>query len=334
VSTRLAVVGAFAAAAGAIALALAAGGADDGTPARVERLVPPERLGGRTVAALSLVEDGRERLYLRSKGLWRARDSYGAVCDASAVEAFLRDVLQARGVALPGDGAQALASGAPGALRVALHGPRVLAEDGGDVLAAVEYAAPASGAAFARLDGDGRVLAVDGDPRRRLEEREPFLDRRVLAGIFTPEFAGFERIFVDTADSGFELDSETPAAGEQRAWFVVSGGARSPASFWRVGGYVSLWVRLRWDEVLDPRAAAGLGLDPPLARITLQPSAGAPFEVRVAAPDAAGRLAIQNGATGVVMAVRADLLPLVVPAASELTREDGANPWEAWLAPR
>ena len=38
--------------------------------------------------------------------------------------------------------------------------------------------------------------------------------------------------------------------------------------------------------------------------------------------------------TNVVGSVRAEMLPLLVPAAEDFTRVEGGNPWEAWLAPR
>jgi len=97
---------------------------------------------------------------------------------------------------------------------------------------------------------------------------------------------------------------------------------------------VSMWVRLRYDALVDPQSAAALGLDPPHATITLAPSTGAPFEVRISAPDSANRVHVWNRGTNVAAVVRAELLPLLVPSSTEFTREDGGNPWESWLAPR
>jgi hypothetical protein len=248
---------------------------------------------------------------------------------------------EARGVAVCAGApcAQRYELAGPQALRIGLHGPRVLSDAGGDLLAAVAYAPPRTGATFARVEGGERVLDVDRDPRPVLAGEggaAVLLDTRVLAGCFAPGFAGFERMAVERAAGRFALTSEPPESPDgPRRWFLEADGReRREALVWRVGGYVSLWVRLRWREVEDPRLAAGLGLDPPNARITLTPSTGEPFEVWVSAPDAARRVHLWNRQTGVLCSVESDYLPLLVPAEADFTRTEGGNPWERWLAPR
>ncbi len=310
-----------------------------GTP--IERLVPPERLADRTVAAFTLAQGAEQRLYVRSKGLWRCREAFGAVCDADRVAAFLSAVVEGRGALVCADEGCAGAFGFGGAdgLRVVLHGPKVLSAPDQDALATVEYApANASGAVFARAGDAARVLDADRDPRAALEFRgapAPLVDTRVLAGLLGPGFRGLERIFVDRTDGALELTSAAPESeSEERRWFLQSGGARTETLTWRVGGYVSLWVRLRWDAILDPRSVAGLGLDPPFARITLVANTAEVWEIWVSRPDPANRVHLWNRATNVVAAVRGELLPLLVPDPAAFTRREGGNPWEAWLAPR
>lgn len=317
---------------------------DEAPGSAVERLVPAERTAGRTTAAFTIQTGGSPLTYLRAKGLWRSRETFGAVCEAEAVEGFLAAVLESRGaLACAGpDCVERCGVRAPEGLRLALHGPKVLTDPGRDTWLELEFgparATADGGATFAALAGSDRVLAVDRDPRAFLDARgrpAPLVDTRVLAGCFAPGFGGFERLFVDRGDVSVELDSEPPAeAGGERRWFLVDGATRRDALLWRVGGYVSLWVRLRWEAAVDPRQAAALGLDPAYATITLAPNVGDPFEIRVSAPDAANRVHLWNRATNVVAWVRADLLPLVVPAAADFTRPEGGNPWESWLAPR
>ncbi|MBL8863578.1 MAG: hypothetical protein JNK02_16430 [Planctomycetes bacterium] len=312
----------------------------DAAPPAVERLVPPAALAGRTVAAFRIETGGEARIYVRARGLWRAREAFGAVCVPEEVAALLASVVEARGtlVGLWPESAARAGLADPGGLRLSLHGARLLSAPDEDQLVRVEYGPERSGAVFAHLAGEERVLSVDRDPRRHLPDAgrpAPLVDTRVLAGCFAPGFAGFERIAVRQGASALEIESDAPGADDlQRVWTVASGARREQAITWRVGGYKSLWIRLRWEQPADPRLAAALGLDPPYATIALAPNAGEPFEIHVSAPDAANRVHLWNRATNVVGRVRADLLPLLVPQHEDFTREAGGNPWERWLAPR
>jgi len=314
--------------------------ADDRDADRIERLVSPERIVGRTTAAFTIESGGSELLYLRSKGLWRCREAYGAVCQTDLVESFLTQVVEARGalVCAGSDCAARAGLAADDGLRLTLHGSKVLTDPERDTFARIAFAPARADATFAEFVGTDRVLAIDRDPRAVLDASgrpAPLVDTRLLAGCFAPGFAGFERIFVDRGETSLELSSDAPdEEGAERTWQLTSQGSRQDAILWRVGGYVSLFVRLRWDRVEDPRSVAALGLDPPHATITLAPNVGDPFEIRVSAPDAANRVHVWNRATNVVAAVRAELLPLLLPEPTDFTRIEGGNPWEAWLSPR
>lgn len=305
---------------------------------RVERLIPPERLADRTIAAFGIQSAGANLLYVRAKGQWRCREAFGAICDAVEVEPFLTSLLETRGslVSIGPDGIQRAGVSAPDGMHITLHGSKLLTDPARDLIAAVSFAPDRGGSAFAVLDGEERVLAVDHDPRTRLDaggRPAPLVDTRLLAGSFPPGFAGFQRMFVDSASGSLELASETPSSPDvQRTWHLIEDGKPRTALFWRVGGYVSMWIRLRYDALADPKTTAALGLDTPYATITLAPSSGEPFEVRVSAPDSANRVHVWNRATNVVMTVRADLLPLLVPSTNDFTREEGGNPWESWLS--
>lgn len=312
----------------------------------VERLIPAERLEGRTIAAFTLHADGSQLTYLRAKGLWRCREAFGAVCETDAVQAFLSSLGDTLGsLACAGDGcAERTGLLGPESVHVTLHGPQFFSDPLRDTIAELAFtvargSSPGErGAAFGLLEGTQRVLAVDRDPRAHLDTQGrpvPLVDTRVLAGCFPPGFAGFERMFVDSGATSIEIASDPPPdANTERRWFLVDGANRRDALFWRVGGYVSLWVRLRWENVGDPREAKAVGLDEPLATITLAPNVGDPFEILVSRPDASNRVHLWNRATNVVAWVHADLLPLIVPPEESFTKLEGGNPWEAWLAPR
>jgi hypothetical protein len=159
----------------------------------------------------------------------------------------------------------------------------------------------------------------------------PFLDRALLAASLPEPLRGFERLALEEGARRFEL---VPLAERSEEWRLVQDGAAQPALVWRVGGWISLFVRLRWDEIHDPRLAAALGADPPRARVTLAPRGGEPVELWISAPDAANRVHVWNRRTNILVSVRAELLALLAPAAQDFTRAEGGNPWEAWLAPR
>jgi hypothetical protein len=271
--------------------------------------------------------------------LWRCREAFGAICPSDVVGAFLEGVLGAHGaiVCTGPDCAARVGLDAADGLRLSLHGTKFLSDPQQDTFLELAFAPARAGATFAGVVGTERVLTIDRDPRAFLDtanRRAPLVDTRVLAGCFAPDWAGFERIFIDRGASSIELVS-TPGSSPdaERKWQIVFEDGRKDPLLWRIGGYVSLWVRLRWDQTADPRDRAALGLEPPLATITLAPNVGSPFEIAVSAP-AANRVYLWNRATNVVASVRAELLPLLVPDAADFTRVEGGNPWEAWLAPR
>jgi hypothetical protein len=308
---------------------------------RIEKLVPEALAPGEKFAAISLARAGgaRELLYVRKKGLWRSREAYGAVCDAAALQEILAGFLQARGVLRAEareDPARAREYGLDGEDRIAIafHGPKILEAADRDVFLAFEvgrsFAQGPNGRCFVRRRGSERILEIDRDPCRMLrgttDGLPPLVDTHLLAGSTSERFRGFSEFRVQRGEGAI-----LRVANSESGWFVEREGRREDALPWRVGGYMGLWLRGRFDAVESPARAAELGLSPPATRITLVPDDGEPIEVQLSAPDPSRRAYVWNRATNVVMVVQADLEPLLAPAPELFLDAARPNPWEAWL---
>ncbi len=315
----------------------------------IERLVSQERTFGEKVAAFSVEEPGRSLLYVRTKGLWRCREAFGAVCDEAAVRELRLCFFDARGV----ERAQGRADermwgfGEGDTLAIAFHGPKLLDAPGRDVLIAFEvgrsFAEGRRGRAFVREKGSSRVLEIDRDPRRVLgsdagRSLPPLVDTRLLAGCLPGGFRGFREFRVETAQGESlrvaidEVGGE--GAGEPAEWFLDRGRGRERLLPYRVGGYIGLWLRGRFGEVVSPARAKELGLDPPAATVHIAPEGpegNAPIELAISAVDGQRRAYAWNKTTNVVAVVPAEWQPLLAPGADMFTDTSRPNPWEAWL---
>lgn len=325
----------------ALERALASRGAADSlrTPT-VVRLVPPEASRGRTVAALSIADDQGELWYLRSKGLWRSREAFGAIAEGAAVEELIACFLEAQGSERTRERGRAAAYGlGPEAPVFRLHGPKVLDDPAQDVILAFEvgtsFAGGAHGRAFVRAAGSDAVLEVDRDPRALLARHErgrlpPMLDLRLSAGCLASDFAGFRRFRVEPRAGGaFEV--EHGDGPPESSWTLVQQGARTPALFWRAGGYTALWVRGLYAGVGSPAKARELGLDPPDLRVTLEADGAEPIVFEVSRPRPGGEAWVWNRRTNVVMAVDRDTHAEIAATPAMFTDGSRANPWERWL---
>jgi len=333
-----------------IALALAADrGLDRARDARraadppIERLVAADRLAGERVAAISIESSSRQLLYGRKQGLWRCREAFGATCDEAEVRALLASFLDAHGVErASGAGAEA-ACGLATADRVTVrfHGPKAFEAPDGDLLLAFEvgrsFPEGPHGLAFVREAGSDRILEIDCDPARVLASARPpippLVDAGFLAGSLAGEFRGFREIRIEPREGEalrITRDLDAPASADS-AWILARGDRRESFPGWRVGGYVGLWLRGRFDAFESPLRPAEIGLDPPAARVTLVPETGDPIELAVSAADPAHRARVWNRATNVVGVVPGELQPLLAPRAELFTDASGPNPWEAWL---
>ena len=306
----------------------------------VGRLIPPEVARGRTVSALSVADGRGELLYLRSKGLWRSREGFGAIAETAAVEELVACFLEAQGSERTRDRERAAAYGlGPQQTTFRLHGPKVIDDPARDVLFAFEvgtsFAGGAHGLAFVRAEGDDAVLEVDRDPRAVLARHErgglpPMLDLRLLAGCLGGDFGGFRRFRVEPrAGSAFVV--EHGDGPPESSWALVRDGAREPAMFWRAGGYTALWVRGRYQGVASPAQAAELGLDPPELRVTLEADGAEPIVVEVSALRPSGEAWVWNRRTNVVMAVDRDTHAEIAATPAMFTDASRENPWERWL---
>ena len=306
-----------------------------GDPA-VERLLPPERSAGLKVSAISVELGPAELLYVRQRGLWRSREAHGAVCSEAAVRELLAAFVEARGVRRATGSADAPAYGFDSEKRttVSFHGGRVLEDPGRDVLFSFEVGRASAGRAFVREGGSGEILEIDRDPRRLLEIPlgallPPLVDTRLLAGCLDEGFRGFREFRIERpGGSGFRV-----AAGEsaEESWTLDRGQGREAFPGFRVGGYIGLWLRGRFEETRSPSKAAELGLDPPAAIVKIASDGCAPIEVWVSAPDDRKKAYAWMKNTNVIAVVPERWQRELAPDADMFLDAKRPNPWEEWL---
>ncbi|TDJ68198.1 MAG: hypothetical protein E2O39_13475 [Planctomycetota bacterium] len=316
---------------------------------RVERLVDPAQKEGVTVAAVTLGIPGRpELVYARSRGEWRCMSAFGAPVAIGQLQGLLASFLEARGVVRARSNAAAATYGlAETATLVRFHGPKILTAEDRDVLFAFEVGASVAGGAlgraFVRALDSGAILEIDHDPTRFLAWPEgqafpPLLDERLLAGAWPRGVQGFERIFVDF-ESGASLElarRPAPDAGAEGGlgeWVARDGTREVVALPYRLAGFLNFLARATFTGLADPRDAAGLGHDPPFARVTIVPTGAEPLELTVGnAIDAEGTVFVANGASGALVQTSAESARLLAPTLTMMVDTNIPNPWEVWLS--
>jgi len=309
----------------------------------IERLVPKGLLAGEKVAAITIEAGPGSLFYGRKQGLWRCREAYGAVCDEGRVHKLLASLVEASGVERArGEGAAA-AYGLATDERIAvrLHGARVLEAQDRDVLLGFEVGRSfPEGRAFVRTAGSDRVLEIDRDPRAVLASESdaipPLVDAQLLAGCFAGEFRGFREIRIAPVAGEAMRITRDPAAPatEEGAWILEQGGRRESFPGWRVGGYLGLWLRGRFESFASPLRPEAIGLAPAAADVVLVPEAGEPIELAVSGLVEGRRAYVLNRRTNVAGTVAPALQSLFAPRAELFTDAGRPNPWEAWLRKR
>ncbi len=318
----------------------------------LRELVPAAEREGLRVAGVTVegLPQGERFVYVRgADGRWRCPTVHGAVALSIPLEELVAEVLTARAEVVAG-GARAAAHGieAEGGLRLTLHGPRMAEDPARDARLVLELGRSLpgleGGRGFARLAGSDEVLELDRDPRSRLWPREtgrrlpPLLDERLLAGEFPDLGQGIERAFVDLADGrSLEVRSRVlgpapaPDRPPPREWIAVEGDRTARCLPYRIGGWQSFLYRVPYLGVAPPSAAARLGLEDPLAKLTLLQVAGEPIELVVGRTGSAGSVFVWNRATDLLCLLSEADAALLLPEVDDLCSTEVANPWEAWL---
>lgn len=322
-------------------------GSEGERTALVVPLLSPERTRGRTVAAISIragTGDSGRLLYLRSKGLWRSREAFGAVADEIAIQAFLRSCFDARGTPRTDDPARAEAYGLgpDERIEISFHGPKLLDAPDQDLLFGFElgrrFDDGTFGRAFARVLGEPTILEIDRDLARPFTEAAsaglpPLLDTRLCAGLMPEGFAGFRAFEVEAqgaAPFSLSMKPGSEPSGEP-VWTLEQRGRTTSCLAWRAGGYTAFWIRGRYEGVASPGRAAELGLDPPAARIRLTPSHGEPFTIEIGALRPSGEAYAWNRGTNVLMQLSREMHTAAIPDAALFVDDSRPNPWESWL---
>ena len=311
-------------------------------------------LEGKPVAAISARLGEQEWLWYRSKGEWRSREAFGALCDRAAVEAWLARLVQAQGAVLVSSEAEtALTSeqlgqlGFTSPLRITLHGSGLTKREDRDALLSIELGqaqtptiAPPNGRTLVRRtpgSGPDQVLEIPYDARGPLapdaDLLAAFVDRSLLAGCTGPGFAGFQRYVVQRPDgSRLTINSQAAATPDgARTWTIEDGQSTVEALPWRAGGYGSLWILAEAERYAPTARAAELGLESPIATIELLDSTNTTTRIAIGSLQGGLRW-LRNERTGLVMAVSSTLDNQLMPVRDDFLPSRVDNPWERWLA--
>jgi len=312
------------------------------------------RLEDKPVAAISARLGAQEWLWYRSKGEWRSREAFGALCDRAAVEAWLARLVQAQGAVLVTSQTEAAFTdeqlrslGFASPLHITLHGSGLTKREDRDALLDVELgqaqaatSAPPSGRTLVRrayTSGTDQVLEIPYDARGPLAPDEDglpaFVDRSLLAGCTGPGFAGFQRYVVQRRDGArLTINSQAATTADgARTWSIDDGQSNVEALPWRAGGYGSLWILAKAERYAAPARAAELGLDTPIATIELLDSTNTTTRLVIGGLEGGFRW-MRNERTGLVMAVSSSLDNQLMPVRDDFLPSRGDNPWERWLA--
>lgn len=297
------------------------------------------------IAALSIHSGTTQRWqYVRTKGEWRSLEAHGAVLHQPSLDALFAAALEARGplvhqgLPLPAN----LGFQEPARWRLEFHGPKLFSREDRHVLLAVElgqsFAEGPWGHAYARaLAAPDRVLDIDSNLEQLCMPADPRLpplvDPRIGAGCFSPAFRTFKRYFFDYADgASFEIaSSPRPGAPDLQDWTSIQGAVRETAIEWRAGGYGGIWIRAHAIGYASKKRLAELGLEQPKLQLTLEPDAGPPLSIRIAALNAAREAWIYNESTEVVMQVEPEVLEQMLAQPWQFTDKNIPNPFERWL---
>ena len=313
------------------------------------RALLAEEERGSPIAAFGLqLEGSDELLYLRAGGRWRCASAFGAPARGQDVQVLLDALLGARGLVRSGPGAPREEQAT---LRLGLFGPGVLERPDRDLVAELELFPLTGGrtpSVLARASGGPWLelpLALPPEliPGSDSGVLPPLLDDRLVASAWTGDFPGLERAFVDRADGssielrprGQEPRGQEPRGQEPGSWLVTDSSQDSgrPVLPYRLNGFLNYLLRARFVGLADPRTAGELGLDRPLARLTLELTGGQVVQLAVGRPVAAGSFVLREEPRMLVQVGEADAAWLT-PDADMLADGERTNPWERWLIAR
>lgn len=316
---------------------------------RLRRLVPPALLERKSIAVIRLEDTARREvlLYARTSGGWRCLSRHGVPAAEARLGSYVGRILEAEGIVQRQDAGSAERFGLdpPRLLRVSLHGPRALRDRGHDLIALAEIGAPLPGGrgTYARSAVSHEVIAVDADLRGDLawpaaSGLAPLVDPGIVPAAWSMS-ASVERIEVHPQGAApFELRKRARAMHEEILagvlpweWVLVTGGRSETPPPGPASAYARFLQSAQYDLALDPRLAAGLGLDRPRARVVLYPAEGRGLEIQIGGPAPAGGVTVRNALTQSVFAVDSEVAALLVPGAEALRRSAKVTPWDARL---
>jgi hypothetical protein len=289
----------------------------------------------RKLPAVTLELPGERHRYGRLAGEWRCLSLFDAPADGRAVQGLIDAVVGAEGLVHSRAVADAPRYGinVPTTARIVLQGPG--AAQGGDVRAVLEVGAGHGQGCFVRRQGTKEIWSVAGDLATTLAARlapgiPPLLAPTLVPARWREESGGIVRVEREGAGETLvlerrerELDPATAQPGTLPWTWVLAPGA-GEVEHEGFESFVTRLESLAYVAVLEPATRAELGLEPPLARVTLVPRTGSPLVLAFGARDergapvwveASGTLyRVESSALDGVFAPRAALLAELVKA--------------------
>lgn len=315
---------------------------------RIGRLIRAEERDALEIAAISVGRgDGPRHLFTPIEGVWRCPTWQDALVAKEQVDALLKALLEAEGMARSSDPARASDYGIGGSagLRVQLHGPALLKRADRDVRLEIEFGTRQS-------DGDGgyvrradhpAIWSIDTDPWTPLNSpvpgSPPLLDPHVVPRIWPGESRRVDRLVIEH-DGGpkieltlheVQVSEEEMRTGKLSYRFEMQvDGNDTPVHDRHAMSYLGYLFGAPWQEILPGRRAAELGLEAPAARVSLFPAKGEMCQLWVGSDQPEGGVPVLNLTSGSLFLMARDAALALAPPLELLLLDSQEDVWQRW----
>jgi len=320
---------------------------------RVRRLIVPGSLGDRPIALVRIgTGDGRHFVYQRDRGLWRCTNWRGALARGADLESMIAELFEAQGVVLTGNPARPSDFGldveSMRTLRVSGPGGDV-GEPDADLLFGLDVGAAVDGrsGAWVRPLASTEVWSLDVDIGAQLGRedrgpRPPLLDEQLISAQWpsggSPRFKTISVSRPGAAAFELELTQREVSQEEMLAgvppfeWLLrrQDTSVQQPAAQIVAVAYTAFLTSVAWNDIVDPALAGGLGLDSPVASLTLQPGSSGDPLLLLLLPGAspAGNPVVFNSHARLLYEIRSEQVAQIFPLADDFAPEVLVNPWQ------
>lgn len=324
-------------------------GAERAGARKVGRLVPPEEREGKAAGSIEIAGGGGSAAYALGAEGWRCTSYRNAPASGDRIQSLVQKLLESEGLVLSRDPASASQFGFDGpAMRtVTLRTAPTPQEPQGKAIASIDVgnAYQAGERCHLRRHGEAPVWLAETDPHPELEAPPggllpPLLDPSLvpmvwLQGAKRVRGLAIERLGAPKLE--LELRDKQISPEEMRQgklpfdWYSKGAAGETLCDPQLALAFTSYLMRAPYLDVVDPQAAAALGFEQSIAKITLIPMEGAPADLFVANGKVPGRMLVYNAATKTAYELATEQATLLLPVEKQLTDPASPNPWRAIL---